>query len=195
MKRTLLAGILGGLVLFIWSAAVHMNPITGPMGLSMLNEKEDTVVAVIRDNVPQPGMYFFPGMDMTKHMSKEDEAAWTAKYKAGPAGLLLIEPKGGDPMMVSQLATEFILNFLCAIIAAFILASTVGSYFRRVATVMLLGLFSWLGISMAYWDWYWFPFPLVALDAIDYVIGWLLAGFLIAKLIKPPALPAPVSAA
>ena len=151
-------------------------------------------MAVIRDNVTQPGMYFFPGMDMTKHMTKEEEAAWTAKYKAGPAGLLLVVPKGGDPMMAGQLVTEFVLNFLCAIIAAFILASAVGSYLRRVAIVMLLGLFSWLAISMAYWDWYWFPFPLVALDAIDYVIGWLLAGFLMAKLIKPPNVPAPMSA-
>ena len=195
MKKILLAGILGGIVMFVWGAVVHMNPITGPMGLSMLNEKEDVVLAAVRDNVPQPGMYFFPGRDMTKNMSKEEEAAWTAKFKTGPSGLLLVQPKGAEPMTTGQLAREFALNFFCALIAAFILASTIGSYLCRVGMVTLIGLFSWLAISMAYWNWYLFPFPLVALDAIDQVIGWLLAGFLIAKIVKPPTAPAPAPVA
>src|SRR5260370_822330 len=125
MKKSLLAAILGAVIFFAWSAFVHMNPLTGPMGLSRLNEKEDAVLAMLNENVSQPGLYFFPGMDMSKHMTKEEEAAWTAKYKAGPAGLLLIEPRGGDPMMTSQLVISFISDLLCALLAAFILASTV----------------------------------------------------------------------
>ena len=185
MKKVLIAAILGAVIFFAWSAAVHMNPLTGPMGLSMLNEKEDAVMAALKDNVPQPGLYFFPGMDMSKHMTKEQEDAWAAKYKAGPSGLLLLQPKGGEPMMTRQLVIEFFSNLLCALIAAFVLASTVGSFARRVAIVASLGLFSWLTISIAQWDWYNFPFAFVALDAINQVIGWLLAGLLMAKLIKP----------
>lgn len=75
MKKGLLAGILGGVIAFVWSAVVHMNPLTGTMGLSMLNEKEDTVMTALKDNVQQPGLYFFPGMDMTRHLTKEQEAA------------------------------------------------------------------------------------------------------------------------
>jgi hypothetical protein len=191
-EKNLLAAILGAVIFFIWSAAVHMNPLTGPMGLSMLNDKEDTVMVALNENVQQPGLYFFPGMDMSKHLTKEEEAAWTAKYKAGPSGLLLIEPKGGDPMMTSQLVVEFISNLLCALIAAFILAATVGSFARRVAIVASLGLFAWLTISIAQWDWYNFPFAFVALDAINQVIGWLLAGLLMAKMIKPANQPARV---
>ena len=185
MKKSVLAAILGAVIFFAWSAVVHMNPFTGPMGLSMLNEKEDVVMAMLNDNVPQPGLYFFPGMDMSKHMTKEEEAAWTAKYKAGPAGLLLIEPKGGDPMMTSQLVVSFISDLLCALLAAFILASTVGSCARRVAIVASLGLFSWLAISIQQWNWYNFPFTFAALDAINQIIGWTLAGLLMVKMIKP----------
>lgn len=162
-----------------------MNPLTGPMGLSMLNDKETAVLAALNENVQQPGLYFFPGMDMSQHMTKEAEAAWTAKYKAGPSGLLLVQPKGGDPMMASQLVISFISNLLCALLAAFILASTVGSCARRVAIVASLGLFSWLAISIEQWDWYEFPFNFVALDAINQVIGWTLAGLLMAKMIRP----------
>ena len=142
-------------------------------------------MAMLNENVPQPGLYFFPGMDMSKHMTKEEEAAWTAKYKAGPAGLLLIEPKGADPMMTNQLVISFISDLLCALLAAFILASTVGSCARRVAIVVSLGLFSWLAISIQQWNWYNFPFTFVALDAINQVIGWTLAGLLMVKMIKP----------
>lgn len=185
MKKNLLAGILGAVIFFIWSALVHMNPLTGPMGLTMLNEKEDTVMAALKDNVPEPGLYFFPGMDMSQHLTKEQKDAWAAKYKAGPSGLLLIQPKGGDPMMTSQLVISFISNLLCALLAAFILASTVGSFARRVAIVTSLGLFAWLAISMEQWDWYEFPFTFAMLDAINQLIGWLLAGLLMAKMIKP----------
>jgi hypothetical protein len=186
MKKNLLAAILGAVIFFVWSAAVHMNPGTGQMGLSVLNEKEDTVMAALKDNVPSPGLYFYPARDMTGHATKEQQDAWAAKYKAGPSGLLLVQPKGRDPMMMmSQLVIEFLSNLLCAFIAAFILASTVGSFARRVAIVASLGLFSWLAINISQWDWYEFPFAFVALDAISQVIGWLLAGLLMAKMIKP----------
>ena len=185
MKKIVLAGILGAIIAFVWSAVVHMNPITAPMGLTMLNAKEDVVMAAVKDHVPQPGLYFFPGMDVSKSYTKEEEAAWTAKYKAGPSGLLLVQPNGGDPMPPSMLIIEFVSTLGCALIAAFILASTVGSFTRRVTMVMLLGLFGWLAISVSQWDWYAFPFAFVALDAIDQVFGWLLAGLLMAKLIKP----------
>ena len=190
MKKNLLAAFLGAVIFFIWSAAVHMNPVTAPMGLSMLNDKEDVVMTALNENVPQPGLYFFPGMDMSKHMSKEEKAAWTAKYKAGPTGLLLVQPKGGDPMMTSQLVISFISNLLCALLAAFILASAVGTFARRVAIVAALGLFSWLAISMEQWDWYNFPLAFVALDALTQVIGWTLAGLLMAMMIRPAARPA-----
>jgi hypothetical protein len=193
MKKSLLAAVFGAVIFFMWSAVVHMNPLTGPMGLSMLNEKEDAVMAMLNENVPQPGLYFFPGMDMSKHLTKEEEAAWTAKYKAGPAGLLLIEPKGLDPMMTSQLVISFISDLLCALLAAFILTSTVGSCGCRVAMVASLGLFSWLAISIQQWDWYNFPFAFVALDAINQMIGWTLAGLLMVKMIKPASQSAPTN--
>jgi hypothetical protein len=74
---------------------------------------------------------------------------------------------------------------LCGLIAAFMLASTVGTFGSRAMMVALMGLFTWLAISISYWNWYQFPFKFICLDAIDQVIGWLLAGFLMAKMIKP----------
>ena len=185
MTRILLAGLLGGLVAFIWSAVVHMNPLTACLGLSTFNEKEDAVLAELRGHDLSPGLYFFPGMDMSKSMSKEQEAVWTAKFKAGPCGLVLLQHKGGDPMEPRQLLTEFFSTALCALIAATILATTVGPLTCRAVMVAMMGLFGWLALSVSQWNWYHYPFSFIALDLIDQTVGWLLAGFVIAKLVKP----------
>lgn len=189
MKKTLLAGILGGVVAFIWSAIVHMCPLTGHLGLSTMNEKDEVaVLAALKSNLQQPGLYFFPGMDMTKDMSKEQMAAWTAKYQAGPAGLLLYHPNGGPPMGPKLLIVEFLATVLCGLIAASVLSVTVGKLLCRATMVAMMGLFTWLAISISQWNWYGYPFSFIAVDAIDQVIGWLLAGFLMAKMIKPAQL-------
>jgi len=153
----------------------------------MMNEKaEDAVLTALKSNLQQPGLYFLPGCDMSKELTKEQEAAWIAKCKAGPVGFLLYDPNGRNPMdMTQQLVVEFLATLLCGLIAAFILASTVGSLRRRTVMVAMMGLFTWLAISVSQWNWYHFPFSFIALDAIDQVIGWLLAGFLMAKMIKP----------
>ena len=90
--------------------------------------------------------------------------------------------------MTQQLLVEFLATVLCGCIAASILSATVGSIRCRATMV---GLFTWLAISISQWTWYRFPFSFIALDAIDQVIGWLLAGFLMAKMIKP-AQPQPI---
>jgi hypothetical protein len=187
MKKVVLAGILGGIVAFIWSAIAHMNPVTGQLGLSMMKEKEEeAVMAALRNGLSQPGLYFFPGCDMAKKMTKEQEAAWIAKCKAGPVGFLLYDPNGRDPMaMTQQLVVEFLATVLCGLIAASILSATVGSWRCRATMVAMMGLFTWLAISLSQWIWYHFPFSFIALDALDQIIGWLLAGFLMAKMIKP----------
>ena len=88
-------------------------------------------------------------------------------------------------MEVRQLLLEFFSTALCAIIAATILATTVGSVTCRAIMVAMMGLFGWLALSVSQWTWYHYPFSFIALDLIDQSIGWLLAGFVIAKLVKP----------
>jgi hypothetical protein len=185
MKKKLLATFLGAVIFFVWSAVVHMNPGTALLGWSQLNGQEDVLMTSLKAEVPGPGLYFFPAMDMSGHTTKEQQDAWAAKYKAGPSGLLLVQPPGHDTSMGKQLVVQFLSNFACALLAAFVLTATRGSFLRRVATVAALGLFSWLAISVAQWNWYEFPFGFIALDALNQILGWFLAGLLMAAMIKP----------
>ena len=74
MKK-FLAAFLGALIAFVWSAIAHQNPLTMALGLSVLGPKEDAVLAALKSNVTEPGLYFFPGVDMTKKPTDAEDAA------------------------------------------------------------------------------------------------------------------------
>ena len=70
----------------------------------------------------------------------EQEAAWEAKYNAGPTGFLVYHPAGGDPLSPVKLLTQFLGNLLAASIAAFIISLVFASYGQRVLVITLLGV-------------------------------------------------------
>jgi hypothetical protein len=184
MKRIILAAILGGIIVFVWSAISHMFTPLGGMGLSIL-PNEDPVVNALRANVPKSGMYFFPGMDM----SKEPTPEWRAKFKQGPSGLIVITAGPGQEMFPRQLGLELVTNIIGAYIAAILAAMMVGSMLKRASAVALLAIFASVSLSFSYWIWYGFPAAFVLGELITELIGWFLAGLAIAKLV-PPAAPA-----
>ena len=178
--RTLIAGIVAGVVVFVWGAVSHMLLPTGSMGLQVL-PGEDAVIAALRQNVTAPGVYFFPGADMSRKMTPEEERVWTAKLTQGPVGLLVYRTTG-SPLSARQLVIELLSNIAAAIVAAIVLSRTVAGYGARVVITTLLGLFAWLSISVSYWNWYGFSQPFEIAELIDQVGGWLFGGLVLGKL-------------
>ena len=186
-KRILLAGVLGGLTIFLWSSLSHMVLMLGGTGIKSMPH-EDVVLSVIHENVREPGFYFFPGMDESKKMSAEEQKQWEDKYRKGPAGIMILQPPGADPMMVRQLLTELASNIVCLLIAAFLLSQTLsgGSTFAgRLLFVALMGLFASTAIDVSYWNWYRFPDSYTLAAMTDAVVGHGLAGIVLAAIIKP----------
>ena len=180
MKKIVLAALLGGLVVFVWGAFSHMALPLGEMGMSSL-PNEEPVLSVLRNSVPNQGLYFFPGME-SHNMSAPERAAWEAKYRTGPAGLLIYRPVGGELLMPRMMIVELLTNMLAALLAALIITRLRATYFQRVMVVGSLGLFAWISISLSYWNWYDFPGLFVFAEGIDQVVGWLLGGLVISKL-------------
>ena len=178
--RTLIAGIVAGVVVFLWGAVSHAVLPTGTMGLQVM-PGEDAVIAALRQNVTKPGVYFFPGADMTRKMTAEEERAWTAKIAQGPVGLLAYRATG-SPLSARMLLNELLSNIAAAIVAAIVLSRTVAGYGTRVVITALLGLFAWLSISVSYWNWYGFTAPFEVAELIDQVGGWLFGGLVLGKL-------------
>lgn len=188
MKRIAIAAIAGGVIVFVWSAIAHMLLPIGEMGISTLPNEAPFIAAL---QGTQDGLYFFPGMDMSRKPTPEEQKAWEAKVAAGPTGILVYHPKG-EAMSPRQLSSELLTNVLAAAIAAWIASLLAAAYGRRVLAIALLGLFGWVSLILSYWIWYGFPSAFVLGEGITEVVGWFLAGLAIAKIV-PPAGAVPAS--
>ncbi len=186
MKKILIAGILGAVVAFVWSTFAHMVLPTGDMGIRSL-PNEDAVVAAMKQSIPEAGFYYFPGMDMSRKLTPDEEKAWAAKYAAGPIGILVYNPAGDTPMSPRMLLVELLSQLLAALLIAWVLSQTAVTLGRGAVTAALLGLFAWLSLSVSMWNWFGFPGAYLVTEAIDQVVGWGLAGLVMALVLRPRA--------
>src|SRR5258705_8430909 len=95
MKRIILAGLVGGLIVFVWSAIAHMALGLGQIGLKSLPD-EARVLQTFETSLPEDGLYFFPGRDMSKATTPVEDAAWLERYRTGPGGLMVYHRRGGE---------------------------------------------------------------------------------------------------
>lgn len=186
-KRILLAGILGGVLVFFWGYVSHVLLPLGEVGIKEFPQ-EEPVVTALRDNITEPGFYFFPGM--AGHGMARDAAtmkAWEEKYRQGPRGILIYHPQGALPMEPKQLGTELVADILAALLAAWLLAQAVGSftgYGARVVFVVVLGLFGAIATNLSYWNWYGFPTDYTLANVVNEVLGWVIAGLGMGAIVK-----------
>jgi len=180
--RIIIAAIVGGIIVFVWSAVAHIVTPLGTMGISSLPDATMQSFS----SVPSSGLYFFPGRDMSHRPTPEEQKAYDAKLANGPSGLLVITKSGGEGMSPKNLGSELASDVLAALIAAILVSMMIGGWLKRAVAVALMGLFGVISLLVSYWIWYGFPAPFVAGELVTEVVGWLLAGLAIAKMVRPP---------
>ena len=88
MGKILIGGVVGGIVIFFWGFVSHMLLPARRDGDATLPQEEG-VAAAMKDEVPEPGLYFVPGRDMSKiaiaeemqaHMDKDCAKGRTASW-------------------------------------------------------------------------------------------------------------------
>lgn len=181
MKNIVLGGVLGGVVLFLWGGIAHMLLPLGSMGMQQLPH-EGPVITALDLVVDESGLYLFPWMDLDAQMSKAAYADWEARYREGPVGMILFRPQGGEPMSSRRFATQFGAGLASAFVAAILLSYTSLGFLGRLLFATSLGLFSWLTLSVPYWNWYGVPGAFTLAAGIELVVGWFLAGLVLAAL-------------
>lgn len=179
--RIIGAGVIGGIIMFAWGALSHMALPIGEMGVKPLPQ-EEAIVGAMKSAMNEHALYMFPSFDA----NDDSEAAMTAlgeKYKAGPRGIIVFDPTGGEMMGPVMLATEFGSNVLAAILVAMVISGVRAPYFCRVLGVVAFGLVAWLSVDISYWNWYRFPTPVMLGSMIEHGVGYFLAGLGIAALV------------
>jgi hypothetical protein len=185
VKRIVLAGVVGGLIVLVWGVVSHMVLPLGNIGFESL-PNDEPVIAALKGSVPESGLYFFPGFPSHRDATKEQEEAFMARLRQGPSGIVVYTAEGREPMSPAQLLNEFVTSAVAALIAAWVLASVAGGYGKRVLLVALLGLFGVASILLSYWNWYGFPTDYTLANGFGEVVGWLLAGLAMAKIVPAP---------
>jgi hypothetical protein len=181
LYKWLIAAVLGGVTMFVWGGFSHLVLLKG-VGFSRVSD-EARIVSALRTSLPGDGLYFLPSIDIRGNPSAEETAAWEARFRAGPTGMIVYHAAGDAPVSPKKLAVQFLSILLAAGILSYVLSFTIATYWRRVALAGLLGAFGLFAISTIYWNWYGFPNAFFLAQGVDMVVGWSLAGAVIAKLI------------
>src|SRR3954453_10734896 len=127
LRRILLAGVLGGIALFIWEGLAHEALPLGEAGVRSV-PNEAAFMAAVKENVKESGFYFFPGREdrpgMTGDEKKKAMEAMMQKWKVGPAGIMVLQANGMDADSPKQLITQCVIDILVMLVAALVLSRT-----------------------------------------------------------------------
>ena len=187
-KRIVLAAVLGGLAMFLWSSIAHMALGLGSLGVQDI-PNEQAMIGVMKSNLAQSGFYSFPGLGLAPGASRAERNAamnvYQQKVANGPSGILIYHPSGQKAISAGQLLTEFGTNVVQALLAAILLAfAGLRAYGARVGFVGLAGVMAGFTTNISYWTWYGFPGSYTAAYAFTEIMGYVCIGLVAAAIVK-----------
>ncbi|MBL6938952.1 MAG: hypothetical protein ISS15_17945 [Alphaproteobacteria bacterium] len=175
MLRIFIAGLLGGVAMYIWSSIAHVATPLGTAGVSTLPNESVTVDNLASSIGNKGGLFLFP---MNANAS--------ASAATAPGGFLVYNPKSPTSMQPSNLIVEFATELVEAILAAWLLAQTaLAGYLPRVGFVTVVGAIGAIVTNVPYWNWYAFPLTYTLTQIFVTVVAFLVAGLAIAAYLKP----------
>jgi hypothetical protein len=182
MGRVILAGILGGAIVFFCGFVEHA---VFKWGQPTAPPDEQGLIDPVKSLSLPPGVYYFPRMGADVPEAEREKA--NERYRQGPSGLLVIGRTGEEPLSFKRLGLEGLSNIAAAFIAAWILAQLMPGtgFFQRWRIVLLVGVFAWLSVDASYGIWYAFSWSLIRDQLFCALFEWGVAGLAIAAIVKP----------
>jgi hypothetical protein len=187
--KILLAGIIGGIVMFVWTSVAHMAL---PLGEAGINEipNESAVLGAMQSSIDdKTGLYIFPGLGVGKNATREEKSEamkqMQQRIAANPSGILMYHPPGRPFVFGKALVVEFSTEVLQAILVIWLLAQTrIGSFASRVGFVLIAGILASITTNVSYWNWYGFPGVYTASYMAIELIGFVLVGVVAALMLR-----------
>lgn len=182
MSTLVKAANAGGLVAFIW---VNISWMALPWHWSTIGgvTSESPIAEALKNNVSESGVYILP---YSADHSQEAQVEVHKKMAEGPYAFMVVHPNGIDLSMSKMMVGGLLLHIIVALILSFLLSKTSGlSYSQQVGFVALAAMAGTLLVNVADWNWWNFPVTYILINLLDALITWVLAGMVIAKLVKP----------
>lgn len=177
--RIVIAGILGGLVMWLWGAVSHMATPLGQMGMKVAPVAvQDQVLAATKGFDGGAAVYMLPMMEMAEFSDEAKKNAFVQRQTSNPYAFVVWAPNGVDSVnnMGGYLVTQWITDTLSAMLLAFIVSFAAVGFGTRVLLFGAGGLFATMTLAVPYWNWYRFPLEFTIAAGVMQVVGWLLAG-------------------
>ena len=186
MKRTLIAGVVGGIVFFIWGMLAWMAL---PLHMSSMGglPNESVVTQTLKASGLESGVYAAPWSDNEEDWENPN-SAWAKAHLAGPTYTVFYSAEGCAPMDPMTMLGGLLIDILGGLVAAFMLCMALPgcqTYGRRVLFITCLGVFVALIAHLGYWNWMKFSTDWTFAFVVDVIVGWALAGAAMAAILKP----------
>ncbi len=175
-KRLALAGVLGAVAMFVWSAVAHMALPLGEAGVQQI-DNEAALLGAMQSTLNAHGLYMFPNMTHEASQAENQQ-----KLSTGPSGLLVYFPRR-DFAFGKSLAIEFATELVQAFIAVYLLSlARLDTFGGRLGFFVLVGLVAAVATNISYWNWYGFPTKYTLGYMFTQWVGYLCAGLVAAAM-------------
>jgi hypothetical protein len=191
--KILLACILGGMAMFLWTSIAHMALPLGEAGIGEI-PNESAVLNTMQSSIgDQTGLYIFPGLGVGKNASRQEKneamKQMNEKIAANPSGILMYHASGRPFAFGKAIGIEFATELLEAILVVFLLAQTrIGSFAGRVGFVLVAGILAAIATNISYWNWYGFPSVYVGSYMLIQIVGFFVVGIVAALVLRKTSL-------
>jgi len=191
-KRIVLAGLLGGIAMFIWMSLAHVVLPLGEIGVQEIANEPPVLGAMHAALGEKSGLFVFPATAAGPNATGQEKNAamqhYDEKLAANPSGLLVYHPPGETGMTARRLVTEFLTELLEALLVVFLLAQTrIESLAGRLAFVTIAGVMASLGTNVSYWNWYGFPTNYTAVYILTQIVGFVCVGAVAGAIMRKTA--------
>ncbi len=172
IQTCVIGGLLGGIVLFIWGSVSWM--VLPWHNATIKSFKYDVAVEQsILANTDGAGLYLLPNCHSQDH-----------KKANQPFGFFVFSPQGYGSM-TKGMVYYFLIEVLGAfLVTCLLIYANISTYRLKVAFIILLAVAMGVICKLPDWNWWKFPLDFVLVNIADLVIGWFLAGLVIAKIVK-----------
>ncbi|WP_426699688.1 hypothetical protein ACPPVV_09650 [Rhodanobacter sp. Col0626] len=175
--RVLVAGLIGGILMFVWGVVAHMALGLGEVGFR-LPANENVALSGLQEGLgSQAGVYMLPSLDPKKMGNVAEVRAYSIKAVRSPYAWVVYQPQGTDMMQMGpQIGRQWASDTLSALALAFVMGLAGLGFRRRLAVAAAAAIFAWLSTMLPYWNWYRFPLDFTYAALGEQLIGWLIAG-------------------
>jgi hypothetical protein len=191
MNKVILAGVLGGIAMFIWSGIAHMALPLGEAGISQM-PNESVVLEAMKTNLGERrGLFIFPGHNVSPNATRQEKRdamkQMAEKAESGPSGIMMYYPARRFTF-ARWLGVEFATELLESLLVVALLAQTrLTTFAGRVSFVTVAGILAAIATNVSYWNWYGFPKRYTAAYMFTQIVGFFLVGLVAALVFRKRA--------